>query len=86
MISKQEAIERYGKVPLKFSSYYKYSFAFSGVAEDGAKISALYGGDHDAIYRFDCTPETTITLTDENAYYAAYVSLGDDEILSHYDF
>jgi len=45
-------IEKYFDVPLKFSSYYKYEFTFSGTAKDGATIFAIYGGDHNNIYRY----------------------------------
>ena len=40
----EELIEKYGDVELKFDSYYKYKFTFSGKAPDGKIISWSYGG------------------------------------------
>lgn len=51
MLTQEEAVEKYGKVPLKFNSYYKYSFSFVGTADDGAMIVANIGGDADDIYK-----------------------------------
>lgn len=70
-MTKEEAISKYGDVPLKFSSYYKYSFRFSGVAEDGAAISISVGGDSDDIYKFEVNSETVLKLKDEDYRYAS---------------
>lgn len=51
MLTEGEVATQYGEVELTFSSYYKYSFSFDGVAPDGAEISADFGGDGDDIYR-----------------------------------
>ena len=48
----REIIKRYAEVPLEFSGYYKYTFYFSGVAPDGARLKAEFGGDRDDIYRY----------------------------------
>ena len=49
-ISRDEAIEIYGDIVVKFSSYYKYSFTFSG-SRDGVTIALSLGGDHNDIYK-----------------------------------
>jgi hypothetical protein len=84
-LEKSEVLAMYGDVLLTFSSYYKYSFTFSGVAEDGAAISATVGGDSNNIYRFSVTPASKITLNTES-HYAASVHRGDEEIWSEYTF
>ncbi len=61
-LTKAEALERYGAVPLRFSSYYKYSFTFVGRAEDGVVISATFGGDASDIYRESINADTVRTL------------------------
>lgn len=49
-MNKEEAIKKYGKIPLKFTRYYKYSFTFCGQDRD-IKIIASLGGIADDIYR-----------------------------------
>lgn len=55
-LTKEEAIELYNNnykdIKVKFSSYYKYSFGFSG-ENDNIKIYISFGGTADDIYRFD---------------------------------
>lgn len=50
-----EALEKYGETMLTFSHYYKYSFTFSGFAEDGTGITMETGGNADDIYRYEVT-------------------------------
>jgi hypothetical protein len=52
MMTKLEFLEKYGEVELSFTSYYKFSFTFAGEAEDGALITASYGGSSDDVYRY----------------------------------
>lgn len=39
----QEAIDEYGDVPLRFSSYRKGEFSFIGTAANGTELRAIYG-------------------------------------------
>jgi hypothetical protein len=78
-----EVLEKYGDLPLRFSSYYKYSFTFSGIAPDGAKISADVGGDASDIYRLDVTPNTTRTLQSGDLE-GISVMVGDETIFSEW--
>lgn len=82
-LSKEEAIEKYGKVPLLFSSYYKYSFVFRGKAEDGAQIYVSVGGNGDDIYRFDVSRDSPMYLAD--GYYAKITNPEGQEIANWYD-
>jgi hypothetical protein len=61
-MNKEQILDLYGDLPLKFSSYYKYSFSYSAVAPDGVRVHASYGGTSEGIYRYSVTPEKAITL------------------------
>lgn len=78
-----EAPEAYLDVPLKFASYYKYTFTFEGTAPDGAKIKAHQGGDSSDIYRHEITPESVMTLRD-GWYYAATIEKDGVLIYDYY--
>jgi hypothetical protein len=52
-ISEQEFLDLYGDTEMQFSSYYKYSFTYKGVAADGMEILARVGGSSDDIYRYE---------------------------------
>lgn len=69
-----EAIEKYGNVPLYFYGYYKYCFSFEGETDE-VSILAEYGGYADDIYRYDVSPKApefldgsyrVIRITDKN--------------------
>ena len=62
VLDKEQILERYGNVKLEFDSYYKYTFTFAGVAEDGAQVSASIGGDSRDIYRMEVSADCTDTL------------------------
>ena len=85
MLSKEEVFEKYGKVPLKFSSYYKYVFDFTGEAEDGAVIYYAEGGESGDIYRHEVTPESVRTIEDEG-YSVLEISLDKETIYSETSF
>jgi len=61
-MKKEEILKQYGEVKLKFSSYYKFTFIFHGVSEDGITIVANIGGDSDDIYRMDVDSDKEETL------------------------
>ena len=61
-MKKEEILKQYGEVRLKFSSYYKFTFTFHGVSEDGITIVANIGGDSDDIYRMDVYSDKEETL------------------------
>jgi hypothetical protein len=56
-MTRQEFIEKYGDVKVKFSSYYKYTFTYTGTLPDGSTISIGYGGSADHIYRYEVGPD-----------------------------
>ena len=64
----ERALERYGKVELKFDNYYKYAFEFRGKAADGTIVVLKVYGD---VYRFEVdavTPVYAIHLEPEAAW------------------
>ena len=61
-MNKEQILEKYGNVKLKFNSYWKYTFTFVGVAADGAKVSTSIGGDSGDIYRMEVSDDCEETL------------------------
>jgi hypothetical protein len=74
-MTRDEVLERYGNLPLTFSSYYKYSFHFSATAPDGAIVGVSIGGCADDIYRCEINAGDTMTLR-SGEYSFAHVSIG----------
>jgi len=58
-MTKQEFMELYGEVEVKFDYYYKYTFSYVGTI-DGHSIQVEVGGDENEIYRHEVSA---------NAYY-----------------
>ena len=52
-MTRKEFYEKYGDVKVKYSSYYKYTFTYTGTLPDGGRISVDYGANADDIYRFE---------------------------------
>ncbi len=52
-MEKKEFIEKYGDVKVKFSSYYKYTFSFTGTLPNGDTIQVGVGGNADDIYKME---------------------------------
>jgi len=62
----EQVNEKFKDTKIKFNSYYKYTFYFSGVTEDGYQVLCSFGGDSDDIYRFDVdTNELSFSNTNE---------------------
>jgi len=77
-ITLEEVYEKYNDIPVFFSSYYKYSFTFTG-EKDGVKITATCGGDSGDIYRLDVDAGVPYLLRDlEPEYFSAKGSFVDD--------
>jgi len=52
-MTREEFCKKYGDVKVKFSSYYKYTFTYTGNLPDGGRISVDCGANGDDIYRFE---------------------------------
>lgn len=82
---RMEAVNAYGDVPLLFSSYYKYSFTFTGVAPDGAVISASIGGNSEEIYRKEVWRDVSVTMKDIFPY-CGEITKDGVKIFDWYDY
>ncbi len=58
----EEAYEKYKDVPLFFNSYYKYTFHFKGVEDDGAIICRAIGGESGDLYKYEVSSDKPETL------------------------
>ena len=58
-----EVIEKFGEIELSFSSYYKYSFNYT-FKDENVEIYGSFGGSHDDIYRYDCSPDKKVKVKD----------------------
>lgn len=87
-MSEEKMLELYKDVPLRFSNYYKYMFTFSGIAQDGNKVIATYGGDHDSIYRHELNVDDTkyIGKYYKEIWMSVRILNGDKEIFSWNDW
>jgi hypothetical protein len=81
-MNKEQILEKYGNVKLKFNSYWKYTFTFVGVADDGTQVSTSIGGDIGDIYRMDVSVDREETLIGLGAE-CATVTLNGKEIGSY---
>jgi hypothetical protein len=89
-----EMAEKYGAVPLLFSSYsesrttqgrrtyYKYSFTFTGIAPDGAVIVGSYGGEAGDIYRDEVKRDDPLFLKDQPFSFCR-IRLGEKLLLDY---
>lgn len=83
--SRDAILAKYGDVELFFTSYYKYSFGFEGVADDGLKIYMSIGGDSGDIYRFSVSRDEPKKLKDMEWSFAR-VTDGDRAIWDEYGY
>jgi hypothetical protein len=83
-MSKQEFLEKFGDVKVKFSSYYKYTFTFVGTADDGTQVSVRAGGNSDDIYRFDVAADYAETVSGLDPYGGAATLNG--ETVAEFDY
>ena len=60
-MSREEVLDKYGDIQLKFSYYYKYTFIYKAVTDVGTIIIAYVGGCGDEIYRMDLSPKENIS-------------------------
>lgn len=84
-MTRTEFYKEYGKLKVKFSSYYKYTFTYKTTLEDGSILTCGYGGNHDDIYRHDVTNDGEETLEDLQPYEATVYKDGK-EVCRFYDY
>lgn len=87
MLSTKEFEEIYSEVELKFDSYYKYMFNFTGTAPDGTVIRSGFGGSSDEIYKFDLDAgEVRKVGHIEDCWHLVNATLKGKAIFDYYDF
>ena len=86
-MTKEEVENTFADVKLKFSHYFKFSFSF--VAEgDGFKITGVFGGDSDSIYRYDLSNDEEVSLGDclEDSWHSVTITKSGEEIFQWDDY
>lgn len=68
-MTKKQIEEKYGNVSLKFESYYKYSFRYEGIHENGDKVVAHAGGMADDIYKWEVSRDDEENIIGLDPYY-----------------
>ena len=74
-----EFLVKYGDTPVRFSSYYKFTFTFTGSLPDGRNLYALVGGEPEEIRTRNVTADEVRPLRQLWAY-SASVYDGDTEV------
>lgn len=85
-MTEEEFIEKYGDVKVKFSSYWKYTFNYTGSLPDGCKISVGYGGNADDIYRYEVVPDHEETVSSIYPYFGRVRDKDGKVIDEFYDY
>jgi len=62
-MTKEEFLEKYGEVVVKFDSYYKYTFTYKAILDDGSALLVSYGGNPDDIYRHEVSHDDVIQVS-----------------------
>ena len=75
-----EFFENYKNVRFKFDNYYKYTFTFKGIDEDGDIVTVGVGGNADDIYRVDINVSSTYRLGSLQPY------RGESKTMSFYEY
>ena len=85
-MTRSEFYEKYGNVEVTFTRYYKYSFFYEGVTEEGYRVVAQYGGDSSEIYRCEVKSGETEILEALCAFRSTVYDKDGNEVDSFYDY
>jgi len=85
-MAREEFIEKYGDVKVKFSDYYKYTFNYTGSLPDGSKISIGYGGNYSDIYRHEVVSDKEETVLSVYPYTGVVLDANGQVIDEFYDY
>lgn len=88
-MTKQEFLERCKGTGVSFSSYYKYTFTFTGTTEQGEQVVAGFGGNADDIYRANINKDSKFVIEDDFEEIFYFVTLTDGTgktLFSWYDY
>ena len=81
-LTKEEFLERYGNILVKFESYYKYEFVFSAKLADNTKIEIIVGGTPEKIYKFTVNASDEVCIISLD-FTAARIYYEQREIISY---
>ena len=81
-----EFLEKYGGVKVTFSSYYKYTFLYTGELPDGGRISVGYGGNADDIYRYEVGADCEETVGSVNPNQGTAYDKDGNEVDEFYEY
>ena len=85
-MTKEQVLEQFGDVVMKFTSYYKYTFSFEA-EQDGLVFLGWFGGDADDIYRYEITVDSVMLVKDfEDQLHRLYIGKGEDRLFEYPDF
>lgn len=84
-MTREEFYEKYGGMELKFVSYYKYIFTFSGLTDEGYDISCGCGGNSEDIYRMEVATNSVETVAELQPFMGSIYKDGV-EIEGFYDY
>jgi hypothetical protein len=82
----EEFLQKYGGVKVKFSSYYKYTFMYTGELPDGGRISVGYGGNADDIYRHGVGADCEETIDSVNPNQGTAYDKDGNEVDGFYEY
>jgi hypothetical protein len=77
-LTRDEFIEEYGDVVVKFSDYYKYTFHYATLLPDGSRIVVGVGGNADDIYRNNVSAGREVTIRDLDPYKGDVISTNNN--------
>jgi hypothetical protein len=80
----QKFMQEYGKVKVRFTKYYKYTFTFVG-EHNGNVIVVNVGGNSEEIYRQGVESDTDYEIYELQPY-AGKVTSVDGELFSFYNY
>jgi hypothetical protein len=87
-MNEKTLLSDYGTVKVTFSSFYKFSFTFTGQTPEGHKLVISVGGCPDEVYRFEVVADhqkTVASLMSEVMVQVATVYDADGTVVASYD-
>jgi len=76
-MTREEFLNDYGDVKVRFSSYYKFTFGYSASLPNGNLLSVSCGGTADGIYRWDVTADGEMTAREVDPYCGCVIRDGE---------
>lgn len=67
-LTPEEFRTKYANVVVKFSSYYKFSFTYKAVLDNGNTLTVSCGGNADDIYRLEVVNDEEVTVSKLSPY------------------